>query len=59
MCLNARYKIRVNGILDGRWTAWVEGLQVSSGGEETVISGAVADQILHGCWPRFAISGCS
>jgi hypothetical protein len=49
MSLNSRYEIRVKGILDGRWTAWFEGLQVSSDGEETVISGPVADQAaLHG-----------
>jgi hypothetical protein len=47
--LNTRYEIRVKGILDGRWTAWFEGLRVSSDGEETVISGPVADQAaLHG-----------
>jgi hypothetical protein len=47
--LNSRYEIRVKGILDGRWTAWFEGLQVSSDGEDTVISGSVADQAaLHG-----------
>jgi hypothetical protein len=49
MSLNSRYEIRVKGILDERWTAWFEGLQVSSDGEETVISGPVADQAaLHG-----------
>jgi hypothetical protein len=49
MSLNARYEIRVKGILDERWTAWFEDLQVSSDGEETVISGPVADQAaLHG-----------
>ena len=49
MGLNSRYEIRVKGILDERWTAWFEGLQVSSDGEETVISGPVADQAaLHG-----------
>jgi hypothetical protein len=49
MSLNSRYEIRVNGILDGRWTAWFEDLQVSSDGEETVISGPIADQAaLHG-----------
>ena len=49
MGLNSRYEIRVKGILDGRWAAWFEDLQVSSDGEETVISGAVADQAaLHG-----------
>jgi hypothetical protein len=47
--LNSRYEIRVRGILDRRWTAWFEGLQVTSDGEETVISGPVADQAaLHG-----------
>ena len=47
--MNSRYEIRVKGILDGRWTAWFEGLQVSSDGEDTIISGSVADQAaLHG-----------
>ena len=49
MGLNLRYEIRVKGILDGRWAAWFEGLQVTSDREETVISGPVADQAaLHG-----------
>lgn len=49
MSLNSRYEIRVKGILDGRWAAWFEGLQVTSDREETVISGPVADQAaLHG-----------
>ena len=47
--MNSRYEIQVKGVLDGRWTAWFEGLQVTSDGEETVISGPVADQAaLHG-----------
>jgi hypothetical protein len=47
--LSSRYEIRVKGILDGRWTAWFEDLQVSIDGEETVLSGPVADQAaLHG-----------
>ena len=47
--LNSRYEIRVKGILDERWTAWFEDLQVTSDGEETVIAGPVADQAaLHG-----------
>ena len=47
--LNSRYEIRVKGILDARWAAWFEGLQVSSDEEETVIVGPVADQAaLHG-----------
>ena len=47
--MNTRYEIRVKGILDRRWTAWFEGLQVTGDGEETVIAGPVADQAaLHG-----------
>jgi hypothetical protein len=45
----ARYEIRVAGVLDGRWAAWFDGLQVSGQGEETVICGLIADQpALHG-----------
>ena len=45
----ARYEIRVDGVLDSRWAAWFDGLQVSDDGEETVISGLLADQpALHG-----------
>ncbi len=40
----ARYEIRVNGVLDSRWTAWFDGLQISGEGEETVICGMLADQ---------------
>ena len=40
----ARYEIRVAGVLDGRWAAWFDGLQISGQGEETVICGLVADQ---------------
>ena len=49
MGLNSRYEIRVKGILDGRWAAWFEDLQITSDGEETLISGPLADQAaLHG-----------
>jgi hypothetical protein len=45
----AQYEIRVAGVLDGRWAAWFDGLQISGQGEETVICGLVADQpALHG-----------
>ena len=45
----ARYEIRVEGVLDQRWTAWFEGLQVTSEGSQTVISGPLPDQpALHG-----------
>ncbi len=43
------YEIRVRGVLDGRWAAWFEGLQVSRDGGDTVLAGPVADQAaLHG-----------
>ena len=44
------YELRVQGGLDGRWSAWFEGLQVSSDDHGvTTIAGPVADQAaLHG-----------
>jgi hypothetical protein len=45
----AWYEIRVAGVLDSRWAAWFDGLQVSGHNEETVISGLLTDQsALHG-----------
>jgi hypothetical protein len=45
----ARYEIRVAGVLDSRWAAWFDGLQISGQGAETVICGLLADQpALHG-----------
>ena len=45
----AQYEIRVAGVLDNRWAAWFDGLQISGKGDETVICGLVADQpALHG-----------
>ena len=50
---SAHYEIRVEGILDQRWTAWFEGLQIDSDDSQTVISGPVADQAaLHGLLNR-------
>lgn len=49
MGMQSRYEIRIKGILDERWTAWFEGLRISGDGEDTVITGPVADQAaLHG-----------
>ena len=46
---SAHYEIRVEGVLDQRWTAWFEGLQIDSDDSQTVISGLVPDQAaLHG-----------
>ena len=37
------------GVLDGRWAAWFNGLQISGQDRETVIRGLLADQpALHG-----------
>jgi hypothetical protein len=45
----ARYEIRVAEVLDRRWSAWFDGLHINGQGEETVISGLLADQpALHG-----------
>ena len=45
----SHYEVRVEGVLDARWGAWFEDLQVTSDGSQTVISGPVADQAaLHG-----------
>ena len=45
----AHYEIRVEGVLDNWWAVWFDGLQVIGEGEETVISGLLADQpALHG-----------
>ena len=49
----ARYEIRVAGVLDSRWTTWFSGLQISGQGDQTIISGLLADQpALHGLLTR-------
>jgi hypothetical protein len=46
----AYYELRVQGVLDDRWSAWFEGLRVTSDqAGQTTISGSVTDQAaLHG-----------
>jgi hypothetical protein len=45
----ARYEVRVDGVLDGRWSEWFQGLQIDNLGGETVLSGTLPDQpALHG-----------
>ena len=45
----ASYEIRVEGVLDQRWAAWLGGLHIDRDGAQTVISGLLADQrALHG-----------
>jgi hypothetical protein len=45
-----RYEIRVEGVLDQRWSEWFDGMRISGEpGGVTVIAGPVADQAaLHG-----------
>ena len=51
--LSTVYEIRVEGVLDRRWTAWFEGLEIASDDSQTIISGRVADQAaLHGLLNR-------
>ena len=40
----AQYEIRVAGVLDSRWAAWFNGLQISGQGDETVICGLLDEQ---------------
>lgn len=49
-----RYEIRLTGHLDAHWTAWFDGLAVSSESDgTTVISGQIVDQAaLHGVLQR-------
>jgi hypothetical protein len=46
----ARYEILVGAVLDSRWSAWFEGLQVTSADPgQSMIAGTVRDQAaLHG-----------
>jgi len=54
----AQYEIRVADVLDDRWAAWFNGLQISGQGEETVIRGVLADQpALHGLLTKIADLG--
>jgi hypothetical protein len=54
------YEIRVEGILDERWTAWFDGLQISSEGGQTVICGRLPDQpALHGVLAKVRDLGLS
>jgi hypothetical protein len=48
--LPAQYEILVKGVLDSHWSAWFEGLQVTSDERgQTMIAGLVIDQAaLHG-----------
>ena len=55
-----RYEIRVEGVLDSRWSAWFEGLDLSSDEPgQTTIAGPVSDQAAStACSPRSATWPC-
>ena len=43
------YEIRVEGVLDGRWSEWFQGLRIENQDDETILSGTLPDQpALHG-----------
>jgi len=48
------YKIRVKGHLDGRWSDWFDGLEITNlENGEAVLSGEIVDQAaLHGVLAR-------
>jgi hypothetical protein len=52
--VTVRYEIRVEGILDEQWSAWFDGMQITSEPDSvTVIVGTVTDQAaLHGLLAR-------
>ncbi len=55
----ARYEIRVDGVLDERWTEWF-GLGLVIEGDETVLFGTLADQsALHGVLDKVRDMGLS
>jgi hypothetical protein len=47
---SVRYQITVEGVLDARWSAWFDGLKVTSDASgRTTIAGPITDQAaLHG-----------
>jgi len=56
----ARYEVRVEGVLDGRWSEWFEGLQIHNRGGETILSGTLPDQsALHGILDKVRDLGVS
>ena len=49
----AGYRIRLKEVLDQKWSHWFEDMEISTKGEETILSGQIADQAaLHGLFNR-------
>jgi hypothetical protein len=56
----ARYEVRVDGVLDGRWSQWFEGLRIDPQERETILSGTLPDQpALHGILDKVRDLGLS
>jgi hypothetical protein len=56
----ARYEVRVDGVLEGRWSEWFEGLHIQNQGGETILSGTLPDQsALHGILEKVRDLGLS
>jgi hypothetical protein len=56
----AHYEVRVQGVLDGCWSEWFEGLRIDNQGGETVLSGTLPDQpALHGILDKVRDLGLS
>lgn len=56
----ARYEVGVDGVLDGRWSEWFEGLHIHHQGGQTVLSGTLRDQSeLHGVLDKVRDLGLS
>jgi hypothetical protein len=46
---STRYRIRLKGRLDSKWSEWLYPMAISIEGDETVLAGEVSDQAaLHG-----------
>ena len=49
----AHYRIKLKGHLDHKWSDWFEQMAISTEGDQTILTGPVADQAaLHGLLVR-------
>jgi hypothetical protein len=54
----ARYEVRVDSVLDQAWADWLGGLELTSDGTRTVITGLLPDQpALYGLLTRIGDLG--
>jgi hypothetical protein len=56
---SGRYEIRVKGLLDSRWSAWFDGMDLTTGSDgTTTLNGPVVDQAaLHGLLQKLRDTG--